>query len=115
MAFVEDDGYARRELWSDAGWKWREKNDADHPVSRLDHLDIEEIRQGVLERNRRLYSYPAIIARFFRSLWKTGSFLHSLLALFVNIFWVRRKNIARIGIINHLAQRREYSSSMHED
>jgi len=32
LAFVEDDGYARRELWSDAGWKWREENDADHPV-----------------------------------------------------------------------------------
>ena len=89
--------------------------DADHPVSRLDHLGLEEIRQGVLERNRRLYSYPAIIVRFFRSLWKTRSILHSLLALFVNTFWVRRKNIARIDIINHLAQRREYNGRIRED
>ena len=30
--FVSDAGYARRELWSDAGWHWREKNAAAHPV-----------------------------------------------------------------------------------
>ncbi len=30
--FVEDDGYARRELWSDAGWEWRAREDARHPV-----------------------------------------------------------------------------------
>ncbi len=27
-AFVEDGGYARRELWSDAGWRWRERGGA---------------------------------------------------------------------------------------
>ena len=32
LAFVEDDGYRRRELWSDAGWTWRESVDAQHPV-----------------------------------------------------------------------------------
>jgi iron(II)-dependent oxidoreductase len=31
-AFVEADGYRRRELWSDAGWAWREKSAATHPV-----------------------------------------------------------------------------------
>jgi iron(II)-dependent oxidoreductase len=31
-AFVDDDGYARRELWSDAGWAWRESSGAEHPV-----------------------------------------------------------------------------------
>jgi gamma-glutamyl hercynylcysteine S-oxide synthase len=31
-AFVEADGYARRELWTDAGWAWRESADARHPV-----------------------------------------------------------------------------------
>ncbi len=31
-AFVEDRGYARRELWSDAGWRWREETGAEHPV-----------------------------------------------------------------------------------
>ena len=30
--FVEDDGYKRRELWSDEGWKWRDKVNAHHPV-----------------------------------------------------------------------------------
>ncbi len=31
-AFVEDQGYARRELWSDEGWEWREQAGARHPV-----------------------------------------------------------------------------------
>ena len=31
-AFVEDAGYRRRELWSDAGWAWREGAAADRPV-----------------------------------------------------------------------------------
>ncbi len=30
--FVNDSGYRRRELWSDDGWKWREKAGAEHPV-----------------------------------------------------------------------------------
>ena len=30
--FVEDRGYSRRELWSDAGWSWRSGVDAGHPV-----------------------------------------------------------------------------------
>jgi iron(II)-dependent oxidoreductase len=31
-AFVEARGYGRRELWSDAGWRWRVESDAEHPV-----------------------------------------------------------------------------------
>ncbi len=31
-AFVDDTGYQRRELWSEAGWQWREKEAAEHPV-----------------------------------------------------------------------------------
>ena len=31
-AFVEDDGYARRELWSDVGWTWRNAAGAERPV-----------------------------------------------------------------------------------
>jgi iron(II)-dependent oxidoreductase len=30
--FVEDAGYRRKELWSDAGWLWRERSDARAPV-----------------------------------------------------------------------------------
>ncbi len=30
--FVEADGYARREFWSDAGWAWRESENRMHPV-----------------------------------------------------------------------------------
>jgi iron(II)-dependent oxidoreductase len=30
--FVADDGYRRRELWSDAGWTWREAAGAERPV-----------------------------------------------------------------------------------
>lgn len=32
LAFVEDGGYERRELWSDAGWDWRCDVAAAHPV-----------------------------------------------------------------------------------
>jgi iron(II)-dependent oxidoreductase len=32
LAFVADGGYARRELWSEAGWRWREAARAAHPV-----------------------------------------------------------------------------------
>ena len=31
-AFVDDGGYGRRALWSDAGWAWREAEGAAHPV-----------------------------------------------------------------------------------
>lgn len=31
-AFVDDHGYERRDLWSEAGWQWREKVDATHPL-----------------------------------------------------------------------------------
>jgi len=31
-AFVDDRGYERREVWSDAGWAWRERAEAGHPV-----------------------------------------------------------------------------------
>jgi iron(II)-dependent oxidoreductase len=31
-AFVDDGGYRRRDLWSDAGWAWREATAAEHPV-----------------------------------------------------------------------------------
>jgi iron(II)-dependent oxidoreductase len=31
-AFVDGGGYARRELWSDAGWRWRCETRAEHPV-----------------------------------------------------------------------------------
>jgi iron(II)-dependent oxidoreductase len=30
-AFVEEGGYGRRQLWSDAGWRWREQANAEHP------------------------------------------------------------------------------------
>ena len=31
-AFVEDDGYKRRDLWPDVGWGWRQNAEAEHPV-----------------------------------------------------------------------------------
>ena len=31
-AFIADGGYRRRELWSDAGWAWREGAGAEHPI-----------------------------------------------------------------------------------
>jgi len=31
-AFVDDGGYTRRAHWSDAGWAWREKMGAEHPL-----------------------------------------------------------------------------------
>jgi iron(II)-dependent oxidoreductase len=31
-AFVDDGGYTRRALWSDAGWRWREAAGAERPV-----------------------------------------------------------------------------------
>lgn len=31
-AFVEDDGYRRRELWSRRGWQWRRREGAAHPI-----------------------------------------------------------------------------------
>ena len=30
--FVADDGYSRRELWSDTGWEWRERNARELPA-----------------------------------------------------------------------------------
>ena len=32
LAFVEDGGYTRRELWDSDGWAWRQAEGAEHPV-----------------------------------------------------------------------------------
>lgn len=32
VEFVAQDGYRRRELWSEEGWRWREEVGAEHPV-----------------------------------------------------------------------------------
>lgn len=32
VAFVEDDGYRRPELWSESGWQWRQKAKAEQPL-----------------------------------------------------------------------------------
>jgi iron(II)-dependent oxidoreductase len=32
LRFVEDEGYSRREFWSESGWSWRESHDARHPI-----------------------------------------------------------------------------------
>jgi len=32
LAFVDDGGYARRDLWSDADWNWKEANSITHPA-----------------------------------------------------------------------------------
>jgi ergothioneine biosynthesis protein EgtB len=32
LAFVDDDGYARRDLWSDVHWSWKEANSVRHPA-----------------------------------------------------------------------------------
>src|SRR5262245_17829993 len=32
LAFVTENGYQRREFWSDAGWYWREGTRAEHPL-----------------------------------------------------------------------------------
>ncbi len=32
VAFIEDGGYARRELWSEAGWRWRQAERASAPL-----------------------------------------------------------------------------------
>jgi iron(II)-dependent oxidoreductase len=31
-AFIEDNGYRRREFWTHEGWRWRENTQAEHPV-----------------------------------------------------------------------------------
>jgi len=76
--------------------------DADHPVSRMDFLTPEEIFLGVRGRLGTLYSYSAIIARFFQTLLLTRSLRPSVLALFINIFWVRKKNKARLIFLRSL-------------
>src|SRR5262245_23132843 len=32
VAFVEENGYHRPELWTQAGWSWRQSSQAEHPV-----------------------------------------------------------------------------------
>ena len=32
LAFLDDGGYARRELWTDADWNWRDSNAIQHPA-----------------------------------------------------------------------------------
>ena len=43
-AFVDDGGYGRRELWSEAGWSWREAEEIEHP------LHWQQMNEGWLVR-----------------------------------------------------------------
>ena len=81
--------------------------DADHPVSQMDYLSLEDIYAGIKCRIDLLYSYPSILYRFIRTLIQTRSLLPSLIALFANVFWTRRKNFARLAIIESLMERGE--------
>lgn len=74
--------------------------DADHPVSQMDFLKSGEIYIGIRERFVSLYSYSSIIARFFRTFFVTRNLLPSVVALLINIFWVRNKNKARLIFLN---------------
>jgi iron(II)-dependent oxidoreductase len=52
-AFIEDGGYRRSELWSEAGWAWRESEGAERPLywtadGRVRRFDrVEPLRPGV--------------------------------------------------------------------
>lgn len=49
-AFVEEGGYARRELWCAEGWAWRDTVDAEHPVYwRRSHATWQERHFDTLE------------------------------------------------------------------
>src|SRR5262245_12605978 len=37
QAFVDDDGYRRRELWERRGWEWRRRERAEHPLFWVRH------------------------------------------------------------------------------
>ena len=45
LAFVMADGYARREWWCDAGWKWREQVQAQHPVYWQQRDGVWQVRE----------------------------------------------------------------------
>jgi hypothetical protein len=70
----------------------------------MDFLTPEEIYLGIRERLVSLYSYSAIIARFFQTLLLTRSPRPSVLALLINIFWVRNKNKARLIFLKSLVR-----------
>lgn len=44
-AFVNDGGYGRRELWSDAGWHWREEANATAPLYWVKHASEWHVRR----------------------------------------------------------------------
>jgi radical SAM superfamily enzyme YgiQ (UPF0313 family) len=84
--------------------------DADHPVSQMSYLEPGEIHKGIRERFLSLYSYSAIIKRFFRTFFATHSLLPSIVALLINMFWVRNKNRARLIILKSLMGKQVHSS-----
>ena len=45
MAFVENDGYVRRELWCPEGWAWRVLADASHPMYWDKHVNGWHMRR----------------------------------------------------------------------
>lgn len=53
LAFVEDGGYRRKELWSDEGWQWRSSADAEHPL-----YFVREANEWKLRRYDRVVALP---------------------------------------------------------
>jgi radical SAM superfamily enzyme YgiQ (UPF0313 family) len=84
--------------------------DADHPVSQMSYLKPGEIHKGIQERFLCLYSYSAIIIRFFRTFIATHSLLPSIVALLVNVLWVRNKNRARLIILKSFLEKQDRDS-----
>lgn len=58
-AFVADDGYRRRDLWSAAGWDWRKCAEADNPVYWEKHNDSWMERS--YDSRRRLRPHSPVI------------------------------------------------------
>jgi iron(II)-dependent oxidoreductase len=45
FTFVQDDGYTRRELWSDESWAWREREQITHPTYWKRHAELGWLRR----------------------------------------------------------------------
>jgi hypothetical protein len=76
--------------------------DADHLVWRMEHLSLQDVYRGIRARGHALYSISAILRSFLRTVVATRRFLPSRVALLINFFWTRMKNIARLSILRQL-------------
>lgn len=71
LAFIDDGGYERRELWNDADWTWKESNGVSHPAF-WERQGTEWVWKGMFAAIPLLLDWPVYVSHAEASAYARG-------------------------------------------